>query len=126
MFIQKLTNKLKGTNLYPFEDNVSSNIFLSSVFTNGIVLAILLILTHFILDRGIALEWFYGSSQVFGLLISIIFYIKWRKEKRLNKLNKDELEKLNTKVGFIFYWIIGLVISSIIMMIPFSIIKLLF
>ena len=115
-FIENISRRLQKWDKYPFEDMQSSNIFVSSFLLNAIIFVAIIITTIFTGYRTEALQWFYGMSQVVGLFGSIIALVtfnrvKKMKEAGLNVTNEDFLAA-NYRTAFLFYWIVGLVLSS--------------
>lgn len=133
--ITKISRKLQTLGWYPFETLASSNAFVSSVFVNFILLAIILIWTHFsnFNMRGDLIGYEIAATQIFGFIVSLINWFKFKKFKKAYEVNKthtkeerEEYEESNALVGFLFYWIVGTVIAYFIMVPPFAVCKLLF
>ena len=133
--MNKLSRKLQTLNWYPFETLASSNAFLWSFFVNFILLAIILIWTHFsgFNMRGDLIGYEIAASQIFGFVMSLINWFKFKKfsktydkTKSHTKEEKEAYEESNASVGFLFYWITGTVIAYIVMTPPFAVCKLLF
>lgn len=133
--MNKLSRKLQTLNWYPFETLASSNAFLWSFFVNFILLAIILIWTHFsgFNMRGDLIGYEIAASQIFGFIMSLVNWFKFKKfsktydkTKSHTKEEKEVYDEKNSSVGYLFYWIIGTVIAYFTMIPPFAVCKLLF
>jgi hypothetical protein len=133
--MEKLSRKFQQLNWYPFETVVSSNAFLWSFFVNFILLALILLWTHFsnFNLRGDLIGYEIAASQVFGFAMSMVNLVKYKRfmkkygeSKEHTNKDKEEHEEMNASVGFFWYWIIGTVFAYIVMVPPFAVCKLLF
>lgn len=133
--MDKLSRKLQQLNWYPFETLASSNAFLWSFFINFGVLALIILYTHFqnFGLRGDLIGWAIGISEIFGFLMSMVNFFKFRKFKKAfeavpehTKEEREEYNEKNSAVGYLWYWIIGTVIAYFVMVPPFAVCKLLF
>lgn len=123
-----------GTQFWPFDTISSSNSFLWSVTVNFCILALVILYTHFqnFNMRGVAIALCIGASEIFGLAMTIVNAVRWRKFKKKyddieehTKEDREEYREKNSAVGYLWYWIVGTVVSYILMIIPFSACKLL-
>lgn len=115
-FIENISRRLQKWDKYPFEDMQSSNIFVSSFLLNAIILVAIIVTTIFTGYRTESLQWFYGMSQVVGLFGSIIALVKFNRVKKMKEaglnVTNEEFLAANYRTAFLFYWVIGLVLSS--------------
>lgn len=133
--MEKLSRKLQQLNWYPFETLTSSNTFLWSFFVNFILLALILLWTHFsnFNLRGDLIGYEIAATQVFGFAMSLVNTVRYKRfmkrygeSKEHTEEEKEEREERNSAVGFIWYWIVGTVIAYFVMVPPFAVCKLLF
>ena len=133
--MNKLSKRLQTLSWYPFETLASSNTFLWSFFVNFILLAIILIWTHFanFEMRGDFIRYEIAATQIFGFVMCIINWTKFKRFKKEydnikdhSKEEREAYEESNASVGFLFYWIIGMVISYFVMTPIFAVFKLIF
>lgn len=133
--MEKLSRKLQQLNWYPFETLTSSNTFLWSFLVNFILLALILLWTHFsnFNLRGDLIGYEIAATQVFGFAMSLVNTVRYKRfmkrygeSKEHTEEEKEEREERNSAVGFIWYWIVGTVIAYFVMVPPFAVCKLLF
>lgn len=133
--MEKLSRKLQQLNWYPFDTLSSSNAFLWSFFVNFILLALILLWTHFsnFNLRGDLIGYEIAATQVFGFAMSMVNLVRYKRfmkryseSKEHTKEDNTEREERNSAVGFFWYWIVGTVIAYFVMVPPFAVCKLLF
>lgn len=133
--MEKISRKLQQLNWYPFETLASSNAFLWSFLVNFILLALILLWTHFsnFNLRGNLIGYEIAATQVFGFAMSLVNTVRYKRfmkrygeSKEHTKEEKEEREERNSAVGFIWYWIVGAVIAYFVMVPPLAVCKLLF